>query len=85
MHHAKFQRMTDDIQSMDYAIGSHANLIWINDYLRYLANPSASKLDILFGWSGPEGNDTQAKQTGPVITSTYIVVLQAVIFHSSFQ
>uniref|UniRef100_A0A914ZEG9 SSD domain-containing protein n=1 Tax=Parascaris univalens TaxID=6257 RepID=A0A914ZEG9_PARUN len=64
IEYRKFVRMTDDVQSMDNAIGSHANLIWINDYLRYLANPGASKLDILFGWSGPEGNDTQAKKTG---------------------
>ncbi|VDM46054.1 unnamed protein product [Toxocara canis] len=64
IEYKEFDRMVNDVQSMDHAIGPYANLIWIKDYLRYLANPSASKLDVFFGWLGPEGNDTEAKEKG---------------------
>lgn len=64
IEYRKFDRMVKTIENTEHAIGPDANLYWVKDYLRYLANPGASKFDVLFGVHGPEGNDTDALEKG---------------------
>ncbi|EJW73862.1 hypothetical protein WUBG_15232 [Wuchereria bancrofti] len=46
------------------SLGSVATMHWVKDYLRYLANPHATKLDVFFGISGVEANGTAYMENG---------------------
>ncbi|VDK58072.1 unnamed protein product [Gongylonema pulchrum] len=61
---ASFKMMVKEMESAENSLGPPATMLWIKDYLRYLANPSASKLDVLFGISGPEVSDTAYRTEG---------------------
>ncbi|MFH4977966.1 hypothetical protein AB6A40_004675 [Gnathostoma spinigerum] len=48
----RFDKMVRTVESMEDAIGPEATMMWNKDYLRYLANPQASKLDVIFSFFG---------------------------------
>lgn len=56
--------MIKSVESMRNSLGPPATTLWLKDYLRYLANPGASKLDVLFGITGNEANNTVYLQNG---------------------
>lgn len=59
-----FQLMVKELESAENSLGPAATMLWVKDYLRYLANPGASKLDVIFGITGPEINDTAYRRGG---------------------
>uniref|UniRef100_A0A915Q0F9 SSD domain-containing protein n=1 Tax=Setaria digitata TaxID=48799 RepID=A0A915Q0F9_9BILA len=59
-----FTLMVKEMEAAENSLGSSATMYWVKDYLRYLANPDASKLDVIFGIYGREGNETTFMQSG---------------------
>ncbi|VDM99568.1 unnamed protein product [Thelazia callipaeda] len=64
LEYRSFMAMVKEIEASKNSLGAEATMHWVKDYLRYLANPSASKLDVIFGISGPEANDSVYLEQG---------------------
>lgn len=56
--------MIEEMEKIENSLGSDATMHWAKDYLRYLANPHASKLDVVFGIAGAEANETAYLENG---------------------
>ncbi|EJD75908.1 patched family protein [Loa loa] len=52
LEYRNFMLMVKEMEGLENSLGSAATMHWIKDYLRYLANPHATKLDIFFGIPG---------------------------------
>ncbi|VIO89346.1 Uncharacterized protein BM_BM4161 [Brugia malayi] len=59
-----FTLMVKEMEKSKNSLGSAATMHWVKDYLRYLANPHATKLDVFFGISGVEANGTAYMENG---------------------
>ncbi|VDO34310.1 unnamed protein product [Brugia timori] len=61
--------MVKEMEKSKNSLGSAATMHWVKDYLRYLANPHATKLDVFFGISGVEANGTAYMENGSLFIS----------------
>ena len=67
-----FQHMMETIGKTKYAIGPDANMVWIYDYMRYLKDPEASEIDVLFPDTHPPVIDEGiAKRNGNSDSENY--------------
>ncbi|VDM94767.1 unnamed protein product, partial [Onchocerca ochengi] len=64
IEYRNFTLMIQEMEKSENSLGSAATMHWINDYLRYLANPHATDLDVIFGISGVEVNGTFYMENG---------------------
>uniref|UniRef100_A0A1I7V6H7 SSD domain-containing protein n=1 Tax=Loa loa TaxID=7209 RepID=A0A1I7V6H7_LOALO len=64
LEYRNFMLMVKEMEGLENSLGSAATMHWIKDYLRYLANPHATKLDIFFGIPGVEANGTAYMENG---------------------
>lgn len=55
------------MENVEKSLGSPATMYWVKDYLQYLANPHATKLDVIFGISGAEVNGTVYMENGGLL------------------
>lgn len=59
--------MINKMEKSKNSLGSVATMHWVKDYLRYLANPHATELDVLFGISEVEVNGTVYMEKGALL------------------
>ncbi|MCP9265244.1 Patched domain-containing protein 3 [Dirofilaria immitis] len=64
IEYRNFTLMVQEMEKVENSLGSAATVHWVKDYLRYLANPHATKLDAIFGISGVEANETAYMENG---------------------
>uniref|UniRef100_A0A0R3RKA9 SSD domain-containing protein n=1 Tax=Elaeophora elaphi TaxID=1147741 RepID=A0A0R3RKA9_9BILA len=64
IEYRNFTLMIKEMEKAENSLGSVATMHWVKDYLRYLANPDATKLDVIFGIPGAEVNGTTYMENG---------------------
>ncbi|VDK79147.1 unnamed protein product [Litomosoides sigmodontis] len=64
IEYRNFMLMINEMEKSKNSLGSAATMHWAKDYLRYLANPHATELDVIFGISAVEANGTVYLEKG---------------------
>ncbi|CAG9540075.1 unnamed protein product [Cercopithifilaria johnstoni] len=64
IEYRNFTLMVKEMEKSENSLGSVATMHWVKDYLQYLANPYATKLDVIFGISAAEVNESVYMENG---------------------